>query len=254
MLSSFSHWLTQWILNQTTHLSLVVFRQVIFAPLAWSSGVTTLFHITRGVVMAGLAAVAGWGFLSTLWPALWPGGVAPSPLRMLQRVLTAAILTWLVVPAVQWILEVNNAIVREILASAQGFAPTITTGQALLSPLLSGLIVIVSALLLVYLGIFYALRVVEIFVLTALSPVMLAWWGVTGDANGLGRWGREVLIAIFIQSIHAAVFWLYLHLVYSTEISQFEAVGVLFYMTRVPEQVRRLLGSPGVGSVLMPWR
>jgi len=254
MLTTISHLISQWILSQATKLSLVAFREVIFAPVHWSNQVTELFGICRTVVLGGLAAVAGWGILATMWPGLWVGGIAPSPLRLLQRVVSVGFLSWLVVPGIQWLLQVNNAVVSGLMATLEGMHPPLTANQEVLSPLLSAIIVVATAVLLVYLGIFYALRMVEIFILTALSPIALAWWGVTGDQSTAGRWFRELLVAIFIQSVHAAVFWLYFRLIWNAELSEFEAVGVLFYMIRIPDQLRRILGVSGGRSMGMPWR
>jgi len=254
MLTTLSHIIGQWILTQTTSLSLLAFRDVIFTPLQWSSQVTDLFDWCRLMVLSGLGVAAGWGILATMWPGLWPGALTPSPVRVVQRVLTVGLLCWLVVPGIQWMLQINNAVVAGLVNALRGLHPSLIASQTALSPLLSAGIVVATALLLVYLGIFYALRVVEIFVLTALAPVMLAWWGVSGDQAAAIRWLRELVVAIFIQSVHAAVFWLYLHLIWNAEVSQFEAIGVLFYMTLVPDQLRRMLGASGGRSVGIPWR
>ncbi len=241
---------SQWILGATAQMSLAAFRHIIFAPLAWVAPASQLFVLSRDVVIAGLALATGWSLLATMWP-VGLGWREDTPGRLVGRVLTAGLLNWLVVPGVSWLLRLNNQVVVGLVA--RGATPHLLHGShQLLSPLVSTLIVIVSAVLLVYLGIFYAMRTVEIYVLTALGPWMIGWWAVSGDPSLTGRWLRETMAAIFVQSAQAAVFWLYLHVIWDAQVSGFETVGVLVFMSRIPDQLRRLLNAGGGFS--LRWR
>ncbi len=241
---------SQWIVGETARLSLSAFRHIIFAALRWVAPASQLFALSRDVVTAGLAMATGWSLLATMWPVSF-GWRNDTPGRLVGRVLTAGLLTWLVVPGTRWLLQLNNQIVAGLVA--RGGTPHMISGsQAVLSPLISTLIVMVSALLLVYLGIFYAMRTVEIYILTALGPWMIGWWAVSGDPSLTGRWIREVIAAIFVQSAQAAVFWLYLHVIWDAQVSGFESIGVLVFMSRIPDQLRRLLNAGGGFS--LRWR
>lgn len=252
-MSTLSNLISQWILQQTAHLSLVAFREVIFRPLRWPVAATQLFTMIRTLVMAGLATLVGWTLLGTMWPALLIGSLdRMSPWKIIERAITVGFLCWAVIPAIQWLLVVNNQMVLALVDSVT-VSRALSPAASGLSPIISALIVLVSAVLLLYLGVLYALRTIEIFVLTALAPMVLAWSGLTGDQGPTGRWVREMLVAIFVQSVHAAVYWLYLSLLWSARVSEFEAIGVLLYMIRIPTQLRRLLGLSG-GNSLGLWQ
>jgi len=112
---------------------------------------------------------------------------------------------------VRVLLTINNALVLSLGGSKLGHVQWV--GPALtLSPLLAVVTAGIMVALLIYLAIFYALRVVEIFLLTALIPMFAVLWIQSADGTWLRNIGRELIVAVFIQSVHAGAFWLFIGL------------------------------------------
>lgn len=238
----------RWILQQTLHLDTVLFRSVIFVPLHWSASATRLFGISRDMAVALLAVAMCWGIIRAMWPVGGGGLVAP-PGEIIARAVTALALGMLALPLIQWLLAVNNAIVGGLVMGPQSVT-AVDSNLALYSPLLGIVMIGLTVCLLIYLGLFYALRSVEIFVLTALAPWVVLFWIISPGGGGMRRLMAELMVAIFVQSVHAAVFWLFVREFSQGTgvVSALESVGVLWYMTKIPGQLRRLCGLGGTGG------
>lgn len=244
--------IAHWLIQTTVGAGLGAFKIVLFAPLHWGAAGTGLVALSRRLATAVLVGCLGWGILARMWPGL-TRSAAEHPLQLVERAVTGMFLSWLTVPLVRFLLAVNNAVVSATGVGNAHLVPPHDAASPLLGPLLAALVAAASALLTVYLGVFYALRAVEIVVLAGILPWFVCWWALSADGGPLGRLSRELVVAVFIQSAHAAVFWLYLHLVLEPGLAGFEAIGMLYYMTRMPGQVRRLLGVGGGTRGVWGW-
>lgn len=246
VLNQFAHWI--W--GQLIHFITQVMDQWVFAPLAWSTGATQLYDMSRNLAMTLVGAVLVWGVIKSMWPQLSPSP-GLSPTMLLHRGITAGFLVGSAVYGVRVLLTINNALVLSLGGSKLGHVQWV--GPALtLSPLLAVVTAGIMVALLIYLAIFYALRVVEIFLLTALIPMFAVLWIQSADGTWLRNIGRELIVAVFIQSVHAGAFWLFIRFVGTGGASVatlFEAMGVLWYMAKLPEQMRRLMGLSGKGGM-----
>lgn len=252
MAHSITDLIARWLVQMTVGASLTAFKVVLFAPLHWSTVDSDLVARSRELALIVLGGCLGWGILARMWPAV-TRGPADHPIRLVERAIMGAVFSGITVPLVRFLLAVNNTVVASIVGEIGRPFATHAVTSPLLGPFLAALVAAVSALLVVYLGVFYALRSVEIVVLAGVVPWFICWWAVSADGAPLARLGRELAVAVFIQSAHALVFWLYLHLVLEPGLAGFEAIGLLYYMTRLPSQLRRLIGAGAASRGVWGW-
>ena len=151
-------------------------------------------------------------------------------------------------------LTINNAIVGQLIQNSTGWTPTQASG-GVLSPVVVLIVSLGMLLLLLYLALFYAIRAIELFILTAAIPWFLLWWATKDDDAVLSNLAREIGVVIFIQSFHAAAFWLAVRMMSQGHwglTSFFLELALLWYMTKLPSQLRRLVGL-GLGGNRL-WR
>ncbi len=246
---------SQWVDQGLAQISRHLFQQMVFMPIQWNRVATHLYRSNLGLSLGALTLVFTWTVLRTMWPA---GGMLAhhQPSAALQRTVTAAIIALAASPGVHGLLRINDALVRVFLRPITFASVTGSTRFELsVNPLLALVLGALVLTLLIYLGLFYALRTVEIYVLTGLVPWFAVLWSGGSDDSWLTNIGKELVVAIFVQSVHAMVFWIFLHLVThtTTVAEEFLEAGVLWYMTKVPGQLRRLLGAQSNPMRLLSW-
>lgn len=93
-------------------------------------------------------------------------------------------------------------------------------------------------------NVYYLMRKVTLIILMALGPLMIVMWLLPQFKSMTGAWFREFTSSVFIQAIHAFVFWT----VATVALAEKSFVGtVLLYMLFIPisESIRRLLNVGG---------
>ncbi len=245
--------LSRWVDQALVQVASRLFRQVVFAPVRWSDAAGGLYRMNLTIALSALSLIAVWSLLRQMWPvSLYP----KHPQLTLERIVTAAVLAVVALPVIHTLLELNNQIVLTFVSHV----PTVNLVSASslelsVNPLLAlglGALVLV---LLIYLGFFYALRTVEIYVLAGLFPWFAILWASGTDDSWLNNIVRELMVAVFVQSVHAMTFWMFVQLTTHTSSlsDEFLDAGVLWYMTKIPDQLRRLLGASGQRGRLLPW-
>lgn len=226
------------------------------APLIWNASATSLYVASRNMAWALGTTIIVWSLLRSMWPQVQLGQGYHTPALIVHRTITAVVISAGALGVVRGLLQINDALVKALIPpSAITWIP-LTGASLVLSPVIALVVSLVLLALILYLGIFYVLRTIEIFVLTALIPWLALWWIHSTDDGLLRNVGRELMVAIFIQSVHAGTFWLFIHLVVhgpSTAMLPLEEIGVLWYMAKLPDQLRRLVGSPAKGG-MWSWR
>ncbi|MBX5467755.1 MAG: hypothetical protein K6U14_09745 [Firmicutes bacterium] len=244
--AGFAQALAQWLVGQAWTASASVLQAAVFSALRWSDATTALVDLSRQLFWSSLAVFLGWALLGSMgpWTAIKHG---PSPGQVLVRTVGAGLVAVAAAPVTQWMLALNNAVVAAVVGSAGSWpaGQAVSLGTLLAAPLLAMTLVLLGFGLSLYLGLFYAWRALEVAVLTAVLP-WLALYGLGGGDDGAFRRGAADLVAaVFIQSLHAGAFWLAARLIAQGGSlgSELEAVGVLWFMTRLPGQLRRWLGQ-----------
>ncbi len=246
---------SQWVDQGLGQISRRLFQQIVFVPIPWGRVATHLYRSNLGLSIGALTLVFTWTVLRTMWPAGGMLGHQPYA-TSLQRTVTAALIALAGEPVVHGLLTLNDALVASFLRSNTTATVVGSTRIELsVNPLLALVLGALVLALLIYLGLFYALRTVEIYVLTGLIPWFAVLWSGGSDESWLTNISKELAVAIFVQSVHAMVFWLFLHLVThtTTVADEFLEAGVLWYMTKVPGQLRRLLGAQSNPTRLLSW-
>lgn len=245
--------LSQWIWRETLTVAELLYRTWVFQPLHWPPAASGLYVLSRNLAWTASGAVFVWGVLRSMWPELSPGG-GLSPLLVVNRAVVAAFIGGAALWAVEALLAVNNAIVAQFGSPVPPVLTDPSRTVAAMTPLISIAFGGFILSLLIYLVFFYALRAVEIFLLTALIPWLAVWWIHSVDDTMLRNAGQELLVAIFVQSAQAGAFWLFAHLLAGgrqTLTTVLEDAGVLWYMTQLPNQLRRIAGG-GISPVRLP--
>ncbi len=246
---------SQWVDQGLAQVSQRLFQQIVFVPVQWNVVATHLYRSNLVLSMGALTLVFTWTVLRMMWPT---GPLLGHPARSapLQRTVSAAIVAIGASPAVHGLLTINDALVR-VFVDRVGSASVVgsTHFELSVNPLLALVLGALVLALLIYLGLFYALRTVEIYVLTGLIPWFAVLWSGGADDTWLSNIGKELMVAIFVQSVHAMVFWIFLHLVTHTTTlaDEFLQAGVLWYMTKIPGQLRRLVGAQSNPARLLAW-
>lgn len=109
--------------------------------------------------------------------------------------------------------------------------------------------------------IMYLFRVLKIFILTIISPLMCVTYPIDamgdGKAQGFNNWFRRVMMEIFIQPIHLVI---YIVFIYSAgEIAKTQPlIGIIFiialdYSEKIVRNAFKLKGK-GLREIKMPWQ
>ncbi|WP_020373900.1 hypothetical protein [Sulfobacillus thermosulfidooxidans] len=241
-----------WVSNGLNH-SLIKFSQIVLAhsvfyPFVLSSSAYQLFDLSRNLAIMASTAFIAMALIQSQWPELHAKGWELSPVVILHRSLTQIVWATLSVPLINALLAFNNAVVQALRVPVVLSFHLSSHLAALTDPITIVVLTIAIVVLLAILGAYYVVRNMEIVVLLALVP----WFGLFGMTqvrmSSLLKLMKELLIAIFIQSIQAMVFYLFVHLVASrsdTIMGQIEEIGLLYYMIKLPQQLRRLVGTAG---------
>lgn len=244
---------SSWLWSQVSELSTHWASQMVFKPLAWPAAVSGLYRLSRDAAWSMMAVVAAVAGLRAIAPTLaLPGNSVPIPL-LLERLTAAALMGMAGLWTVEAALSLNNVIVGAVLGSSRAWGIN-TAPSGVLSPLVVLLLGASLLVLMLYLTLFYAIRAIEIFVLSAAIPWFVLWWATRQDDAPVATITRELGAAIFVQSFQAGAFWLVTRLGSSSwgSMGGFLEVALMWYMTRMPGQLRRLVGAPTVSGRL--WR
>jgi hypothetical protein len=247
--------LSRWVDQALVRVADSLFRQVVFAPIRWSQMANELYRTNLQLALASLCLGLVWTLIQHMWP-IWERGTIGTSVFSLERTVTAALMAVVALPVVRGLLDFNDAIVRSFTTHLPTAAVTSASPLELsLNPLLALALGAIVLGLLVYLGVFYALRTVEVYILTGLIPWFMVLWANGRDDGWLKNLSRELLVAIFVQCLHAMVFWLFVQMAVHTSslADEFFQAGVLWYMTKIPDQLRRLFGASGGRGRLLPW-
>lgn len=109
--------------------------------------------------------------------------------------------------------------------------------------------------------IMYLFRVLNIFVLTIVSPLMCVTYPIDamgdGKAQGFNNWFRRIMMEIFIQPIHLVI---YIVFIYSAgEIAKTQPIiGIIFiialdYSEKIVRNAFKLKGK-GLKDIKLPWK
>ncbi|MCY0878667.1 MAG: hypothetical protein OWU84_07000 [Firmicutes bacterium] len=242
---------SQWAWQQVADNSTTILRRYVMHPLGWPPVLTSFYHLSQALAASLALAVLLVALLRLMWPNLSITGVSGTIRGLLERLVTGALVAVAGPWMVHVMLEINNALVGQLTSSLA--VAGLRSPQGLLSPLVVGMVALALFALMIYLAVFYAARAVEIYLLTAMIPWVLLWWATQGDEVVLGRFFKELVVVIFVQSVHAATLWLIYRIAgaFSWE-GVFLELALFWWMTRVPAEIRYLVGaSSGVNRL---WR
>ena len=110
--------------------------------------------------------------------------------------------------------------------------------------------------------IMYLFRVLNIFMMTIISPFICVTYPIDamgdGRAQGFNNWFRRIMMEILIQPIHLII---YLIFIYSAGEIATEAplIGIIFiialdYSERIVKNAFKLRGGKGLREIKMPWK
>ncbi len=110
--------------------------------------------------------------------------------------------------------------------------------------------------------IMYLFRVLNIFIMTIISPLICVTYPIDamgdGRAQGFNNWFRRIMMEILIQPIHLII---YLIFIYSAGEIATEAplIGIIFiialdYSERIVKNTFKLRGGKGLREIKMPWK
>lgn len=246
---------SQWIWNTTNTVTVDLLRHVVFYPMPWPSVEGQFYVLSRNIAWSIGIVLILWALIRGMWPELSLSHLYPSPPVVIHRVVTAMLLSLVSLYLVRSLLSINNAVVSRLMTNRPMLIAHASSFFTVLSPLVAVVMAMLLLGLIVYLGLFYALRTIEILLLTAILPWIYVWWIQSADDTLLRNVSREIIVAVFVQSLHAGAFWLYFHLMSEepSALTPFEAAGVLWYMTKLPDQLRRIVGI-GFRGPFWQWR
>jgi len=244
--------LSKWAWNQVDDLGVTWLRKLVFVSLQWPDAVVHLYDISRNIAWALAGVMALVAVIRSMWPDFSiPGGSVPVPL-LFERLVVAGLISLAGLWGVQTALAINNAIVTTLLNSVMVWQ---SAPSGVLSPVLVLVVALAMIGLMLYLAVFYALRAIEIYMLTAAIPWFALWWAGHRDDAIFSNLMKELTVVVFVQSFHAAAFWLVTKLMAGSGVgvvSLFMELALLWYMTKMPGQFRRLIGA-GIGRSSL-WR
>ncbi len=246
--------LSRWAWQQLATLTRKGLERTIFAPLPFPHVVVTLYHFSRDTALASVGLVVVVMMIGSMWPGVTlPRSRFPVS-HSLERLVTAALIALAGLWFVRMLVSLNDRAVASLVYNASelqaGAAPT-----GVFSPLVVLLVAFALILLMLYLAVFYAARMIEVYVLVAAIPWFALVWATRRDDAPLATLIRELVVVVFVQTVHAGAFWLALQMMGSHALgasSVFLELALFWYMTKIPAQFRRLAGA-GVG-VSRRWR
>ncbi len=246
--------LSKWAWHQVIDLIGAWMAQLVFRPLAWPSLVLQFYAISRDLAWSLVGILMVIAILRSVWPQFsWVGSRFSVPF-FLERLVAAGFMGLIGAWAVSAALHINNAVVESLTQGAASWQPT-AAPQGVLSPVVVLLVSGAMLLLILYLALFYAVRAIELYLLTAAIPWFVLWWASRDDDVVLSTLGKELGVVIFIQSFHAGAFWLTTRLLTQSQLGItgfFMELALLWYMTKLPGQLRRLVGNSA--GVIRLWR
>ncbi len=249
-LHSVLSWLSSGLNQALIGFSQEILKHTIFYPFQIPVQAYSLFDFSRNLAIAATTVFFVVAVIQSQWPELNAQGWGFSPIHVLHRTFTQIIWAVFSLPLVQGLLLFNNRIVAALLASST-ITFHFTSHMALLTDPITTIVLTLAVVVLVaMLGVYYAVRDIEIVVLLSLIPwFALFWMAQTQRSEALLRVLKELLIAIFIQSIQAMAFYLFIHMLANqgagTVMGQVEEIGLLYYVVKLPGQLRRLAGTVG---------
>lgn len=246
--------LSRWAWQQLATLAGKGLERTIFAPLPFPQAVVALYHLSRDTALASVGLVMVVVVIGSMWPE-FALPIPHHPLsQSLERLVTAALIALAGLWIVRILVGLNNRAVATLIQNAgelqAGAAPT-----GVLSPLVVLLVAIALIVLMLYLAVFYAARMIEIYVLVAAIPWFALVWAARRDDAPLSTLSRELVVVVFVQTVHAGAFWLAFEMMGSHALGAsnvFLELALFWYMTKIPAQFRRLAGA-GLG-VSRLWR
>lgn len=245
---------SKWAWYQVANMAGTWMAHMVFRPLSWPPAVIQLYVWSRDLAWSLVGIVMVLAVIRSMWPELSFRGSRLSIPLFLERLAAASLMGLAGVWAVSAGLVVNNNMVASLLSGNPVFHPA-AAPSGVLSPLVVLVVSLAMLALMLYLALFYAVRAIELYVLTAAIPWFALWWAVRDDDVVLSTLGKELAVVIFVQTVHAGAFWLALHLFSlsnSGAAGVFMELALLWYMTKLPGQLRRLTGS--TGGVIRLWR
>ena len=247
--------LSRWAWHQVVALSTTWMNRWIFVPIRWPAAVARLYSLSRDLAWSIAALLVILAILRSMWPELAiPGGHMPIRL-FFERMAAAALISTAGLWGVEMMVSVNNGVVSALVQNAAVWHFAVQPVSGILTPFLALVVAIAMMALILYLAVFYAIRAIELFVLTAAIPWFALWWASSRNDMPLINLFKELVVVIFVQSLHAAAFWLVMHVAISGSLSLLNAfleLALLWYMTKLPAQFRRLMGI-GLGAKEL-WR
>ena len=219
-----------------------------------SATVRSLWELSRGVALAGLAAVvmAG-GFRLMLQRPL--GSPGPGAAELLGRVVLAALALQLTLEFCRLLIELNNAL---IAALGEGGLPGYERAGALQGGVAHAVVASGYAVVAVLLVLQMLLRLALIDLLIVLAPVMVLCW-VLEPTQGWARWWARLFpLVVFQQAVQVAVLRLGSSLLAELTpgrpgdalLTLLLGSAVLWLALRVPSLLQGQLRQPGA----VPWR
>jgi hypothetical protein len=233
-----------------------ILSAVVFQPLAWTQGAEAVVVWSRdlgGAALAGAVIMAGIGLV---WEPLWASGPGGPASALVWRSVLVSIALAALPGAVKLGLDVNNLIVATVLPNVMARGLTgWELGPLALSPLLLLGLATLMTVVVLGLGLLYVTRAIHVLWLTCLLPWFLLGWLVSGRSEGIQRAGRELAALIFQQAAQVLAWWLATRLVFAGGgiAAMFVAVGSLWFMLRVPGELRRLVGLSSSGAGWRLW-
>ncbi|AUW94038.1 MAG: hypothetical protein OWR62_06190 [Sulfobacillus thermotolerans] len=246
-------WVAKTLDSTLIQVSHVVFMHVVFRPFQLSSTAMQVYGVSRSLAISASAAFLMWAIIQVQWPELRVGPWMSTPVITVHRAVTQALWAITAIPVVRLLLNLNNAVVRALDTPATSMgSPSFGSLGVVTDPVAAVLIFLAVLVLMVLLGVYYGVRSVEIVVLMALIPWFALVWMAHPGSLVLQKLTKELIVAIFIQSLHALMFYFFLHVTQgagSTVPGQLAEIGILWYMLKLPQQLRRMVGAVGPGGV-----
>lgn len=246
--------LSRWAWQQLATLTGKGLERTIFAPLPFPQVVVTLYHFSRDTALASMGLVMVVTMIGAMWPAVTLP-ISQHPVsHALERLVTAALIGLSGLWFVRMLVSLNDRAVASLVHNA-GALQASAAPTGVLSPLVVLLVALALIILMLYLAVFYAARMIEVYVLVAAIPWFALVWAAGRNDAPLSTLIRELVVVVFVQTVHAGAFWLALEMMGSRALgasSVFLELALFWYMTKIPAQFRRLAGA-GMGVTSL-WR
>lgn len=231
--------------------SQLILRHSVFYPFRLSLPAYQLFDFSRNLAIAASSVFIIIALIQSQWPELQFQRFGLSPVIALHRSLAQIVWVLMAVPLVNELLQFNNAVVSLLTAHATVTLHFSSNLALLTNPIIVAVLTAAIVALAFMLGIYYFIRNIEIVVLLALVPWFGLFWMIHTHTTALANLLKELLIAIFIQSLQAMVFYLFVHMLAyqsGSVVGQLQEIALLYYMVKLPSQVRRIVGAVGPSS------